>query len=213
VVTRATQWRLRHGDGEQSPWSAKETAERLLAKWDRSAETLLEEAADEVTKARKEFIAETDVRIVSVRNPNPFQVDHRKPTLAFPDGSEMQFEEGTSEEQIKAAMEEAAHEAHPDPYPPKVRGERPELEERQVWERELLTSKERTPFPAVEAWDHFFPMDAVAETLDELSQKGWSLVSVSEDRGLYKSALAENRSAPLLVRYLLVREDGVAPPP
>lgn len=164
-----------------------------------------------MTKAREEFIAETDVRIVSARNPNPFQVDHHKPTLTFPDGSEMQFEEGIEEKQIQAAIEEAAREVHPDPHPPNVTGERPELEERQVWERELVTDKKCTPFPVVETWDHFFPMDAVAETLDELSQEGWVLVSTSEDRGLYKSDLAENRSAPLLARYLLVREDSTAP--
>lgn len=212
MVSRTARWRLRYEDGKESEWlSSKKQADALLAKWEETASSTLDGAKGSIEQTREEFVAETDLEIVSVHNPNPFQVDYQKPTITFPDGSKMQFEEGTSENRIRAAIEEAAWEAHPDPNPGEVSGSRPEAESLQVWERELLADGERRSFPDISSWDHFFPMSGVVETLDELSREGWSVLSASEDRGLYRSDLAENVSAPLTVRYLLVRGDQAGP--
>jgi hypothetical protein len=213
VISRTTRWCLRYEDGKQSEWlPSRGDADALLAKWEKTAGATLAEGTEHGERAREEFIAKTHFEIVSMHNPHPFQVDNRKPTLTFPDGSTMQFEEGVPEEQIREAMEAAAREAHPDPVADELTESRPELESLQVWERELLVSEERRSFPDITSWDRFFPMAGVLETLDELSREGWSVLSTSEDRGLYRSDLAENASAPLLVRYLLVQDDHANSP-
>jgi phosphoglycolate phosphatase-like HAD superfamily hydrolase len=208
VVSRTIRWRLDYPNGERSEWLSNEETDQLLERWDREAGTTLAEAREEVEREREEFIAATEFKIVSVHNPNPFQVEYRKPTFTFPDGSTMQFEEGVPEEQIKEAMAEAAREAHPDP----TSRDRPVQESVRVWEREILVGESRRSLPDIFSWDYSFPMADVIATLDELAREGWSVLSTSEDRGLYASKLADNVSAPLCVRYLLA-QDGPNPAP
>ncbi len=119
----------------------------------------------------------------------------------------MQFPETAIQEAIQGAIEEAAKEAHPDPLPQDFPGA-PALESAKVWECEFLAGAEHFSYPDIFSWDHYFPMPEVAQTLDELAREGWSVLTASEDRGLYRSDLAESVSAPLSVRYLLVREAG-----
>ncbi len=212
MVSRATRWRLNYEDGRQSEWLSKGSADALLAEWDQTAGTTLAGVTESAEQARKEFEANTHLEVVSIHNPHPFQVDYQKPTLVFPDESTMQFEEGTSEGRIRTAIEAAAREAHPDPAADQVPEERPALESMPVWEREFLAGEGRLHFPDISSWDHFFPMLGVVETLDQLSREGWSVLTASEDRGLHRSDLAENASAPLIVRYLLVRESPISSP-
>ncbi len=202
VVSRTTRWRLAHVEGKRTEWLPKREADELLAKWDDEAAGGLKEATGRVEKARERFLAETELEIVSVPNQNPFQADDRKPTVTFPDGSTMQFEEGAPEKQIRQATEEAAREVHPDPTLSELGESRPELESRSVWELEFLANQSRRSLSDISSWDHFFPMAGVIEALDELSREGWSVLSASEDRGLDP----ENASVPLRVRYLLVRD-------
>lgn len=204
VVSRTTRWRLAYPGGEKSAWLPKEEADELLEKWDQEAGATLAEAREQVEREREEFLAAAELEIVSVHNPNPFQAEYRKPTVTFPDGSTIQFEESAPEERIQEAMKEAAREAHPDPD----RRGRPVQESLPVWEREILAGESRRSLPDILSWDYSFPMADVIETLDELARYGWSVLNASEDRGLYSSKLAENTSAPLCVRYLLAREDG-----
>lgn len=207
VVGRTTRWRVSFAQDTPSPWSDKADAEKLLGKWRNVAGDALARAEEKIDRDRKDFIAKTEIEIVTVDNPNPFQVDYRKPTIAFPDGATMQFPETATQEAIQGAIEEAANEAHPDPLPQDFPGA-PELESAKAWEREFLAGAERLSYPDIFSWDHCFPMPEVAQTLDELARDGWSVLSASEDRGLYRSDLAESVSAPLSVRYLLVREAG-----
>lgn len=204
VVNRTTRWRLIYADGEKSKWLPKEQVDELLEKWNREAESTLTEAQEQVKREREEFLAATKFKIVSVHNPNPFLAEYRKPTVTFPDGSTMQFEEGVPEEQIQEAMDAAAREAHPD----QASQSRPERDSLPVWEREFLAGESRRSLPDISSWDHAFPMAEVIETLDDLAREGWSVLNASEDRGLYPSTLAENTSAPLRVRYLLARDDA-----
>lgn len=204
VVSRTTRWRVSFAQDTPSEWSEKSDAEKLLGKWRTVADDALAQAQEKIDQARKEFIAETEIEIVTVDNPNPFQVDYRKPTVTFPDGSTMQFPEAAPQDTIQKALEDAAKEAHPDPAPEDFPGA-PALESAKVWEREFLDSGKRLSYPDIFTWDHYFPMSEVAQTLDELAREGWSLLSASEDRGLYRSDLAESVSAPLTVRYLLDR--------
>jgi hypothetical protein len=208
VLSRATRWRVRYAEEKRSEWSGKENAEELMAQWRGGADDTLEEAEAEIRQAREKFIARTEIEIVSVRNPNPFQVDYRKPTITFPDGSTLQFAEAAPEDEIRKAIEDAAGESHPDPAPTDLIGTPPQLESAKVWEREFLDNRGRLPYSDIFTWDHYFPMSEVAQTLDELAEDGWSLVNSSEDRGLFRSDLAESVSAPLTIRYLLVREGG-----
>jgi hypothetical protein len=208
VVSRATRWRVCFIDDTPSEWSDKWQAEELLGKWRGAAADMLSGAKKKVEKAREEFIDQTQVEVILVANPNPFQVDDRKPTVTFPDGSTIQFPEETPQNAIDEEIRNAAKEAHPDPSPQDVTGASAELESVRVWERELLEGGRRLPYPDILAWDHHFPMADVAQTLDELAREGWSVLEASEDRGLFCSDLAESVSAPLTVRYLLAREDG-----
>jgi len=210
VVYRTWQWRLRYATGEHSDWSSKKKVDELLDTWNREADTKRKAASTEAETARKEFIAGTELSVVSVRNPNPFQVDYRKPTLTFPDGFTQQFEEGTSKKEIEQAVDAAAAEAYPDLASIQEQ-ESPELEDRPVWERELITGGERQSFPETSSWNHAFPMEDVAKTLDELAREGWTVLQASEDRGLYESELAKNMSAPVCVRYLLEGEAAGSP--
>ena len=205
VVSRTTRWRLAHADGTNTEWASKEEADEALAKWDGEAAEALKEAAKRVEEARKRFLDEAELEIVSVPNLNPFQVDYRKPTVSFPDGSTMQFEEGDPEGHIREAMEEVARGAHPDPTIGEVGGGRPELQSLPVWEVEFLANQDRRSLPDLSSWDHFFPMAGVIEILDKLSDEGWSVLNASEDRGLNPSDFAESASVPLRVRYLLTR--------
>lgn len=206
MLSRTTRWRLAYQDGESSEWASKEQADQLLEKWGRESEATSAEKLKQIEREREDFLLATKVKIVSVHNPNPFQVDYRKPTVTFPDGSTMQFEEGVREEQIQKAIEGAAREAHPDPAP----RSRPAREDLPVWEREFLADGSRRSLPDISSWDHAFPMADVIETLDELAREGWVVLNASEDRGLYSSTLAENTSAPLRVRYLLARDASSA---
>jgi phosphoglycolate phosphatase-like HAD superfamily hydrolase len=207
-VSCATRWRVRFATDTPSEWSDKRDAEELLGKWRGAADDTLTQANEKIRQARKEFIAATEIEIVTVANPNPFQVDDQRPTITFPDGSTIQFAEGVPQGEIDRAMEDAAKEAHPDPDPKDITGTSAELESVRVWEREFLDNGNRIPYPDIFTWNHYFPMSDVAQTLDELAQAGWSIVHASEDRGLLRSDLAESLSAPLTVRYLLVREIG-----
>jgi hypothetical protein len=198
------EWRLRYPDSDYSKWFAdKEEADALLAQWQTRTGATLDEATGRARQAREEFVAEVELEIVTVHNPNPFQVDYQKPTLTFPDGSVMQFEDGVPREQIQREIDAASLVAHPDPVTEELSAGRPELERRQVWRLELLTGEKRRPYPDVTSWDHSFPMADVIGTLDELSREGWTVLNASEDRGLYSSDLAELR-----VRYLLARDMG-----
>lgn len=205
MVSRTTRWRLVHAEGTNTEWLSKEEADESLAKWDKEAAGALKEAAERIEGARERFLAEAKLEIVSYPNQNPFQVDYRKPTVSFPDGSTMQFEEGDPEGHIRESMEMVAREAHPDPTIGEIGGGRPELQSLPVWEVEFLANQSRRSFPDLSSWDHFFPMAGVIEVLDELSREGWTVLSASEDRGLNPSDFAENASVPLRVRYLLAR--------
>lgn len=213
MVSRTTRWRLVYTEGKTTEWLPKSEADGSLAKWNKEAAGSLKDAAQRVEEERARFLAETKVEILSYPNPNPFLVDFRKPTVTYPDGSTMQFEEGVSEEKIREAMEGVAREAHPDPGVNERGGGRPEMESLPVWEVEFLANSSRRCLPDISSWDHFFPMAGVAEILDELSGEGWSVLSASEDRGLNPSDFAENTSVPLRVRYLLVRNASTDPVP
>lgn len=214
VIERKRGWRARLPDGSETAWlPTKARAEQASTSWKEKAQKELDvafnEAKREVREARRGFIAETKVEIVTVDNPARFQRDFEKPTVCLPDGAQIQFEQGTPKKEIDSYIKAAAREAHPDPERPNPPTGNPTVEELNVWEAELILEGQRHNLPAIDVWSRFFPMEAVSTHLNELAADGWSVVHVSEDRGLYKSAIAANMSAPLVVRYLLARDtDG-----
>jgi hypothetical protein len=213
IVERTNRWQVSFPDREDTEeFQAKADAEIASSEWSRKEEAKrdrkLEAAARESATKREVFRADTKFELVTVRNSNPFQADFHKPTVIFPDGSETRFEEGTLKELIEDHIKERSLKAFPDPKPtdPRFRVEAPTVDEIRVWEAELVLGDERRSLPDIKSWSHYFPAESVAIALNDLAVDGWSVAHVSEDRGLYTSDIAMNRSAPVLARYLLVRE-------
>lgn len=54
-------------------------------------------------------------------------------------------------------------------------------------------------------WCEGVPLKGIAHTLNQFSGEGWTVVSTSEDKGLYKGADARSESYPSRMRFLLSR--------
>jgi hypothetical protein len=183
-------------------------AKALLDEWSVKRQEGRLEAMRKVEAEREKFVAEASLEIVTVGNPNFLQTDYRKPMVTFPDGSHLQFEEGTPKEKILSHLRVAAERAHPAPDSGEgeFAGPGPELEKVNVWEASLFLEGERQALPDIGSWEYFFPIQAVVTQLEGLAEEGWAIAHVSEDRGVYSSKLASSVSAPVATRYLLVRE-------
>lgn len=209
VVSRKKRWRVSPPGDDLSEWfDAKEEASLHAERWQQrtkeSRDQAFQEALENSARARAEFIGECTVEIVTVPNNEPFQADSKKPTVTFPDGEAIQFGEDTDRATIDEYIETRARNEHPDPS----RGNfdvSVEIEESAAWGAELFIGGTRRRLPDIESWSYFFPMDSVAATLNDLAGEGWSVVHVSEDRGLYTSDIVQNMSAPVAARYMLVR--------
>lgn len=55
-------------------------------------------------------------------------------------------------------------------------------------------------------WPHGFPVEWVLPMLDDIEARGWELVDVSEDRGLFAGTLGVNESHVVTARYLFQRQ-------
>lgn len=163
---------------------------------------------ERVKAEREQFVAETTVEVVAVKNPNFLLGPDYRPTVTFPDGSHLQFDERTPRQEIQAAIEEAAAVAHPISERSDGEGANKDLkiEEAAVWEAVLFIDGERRSLADILSWEFHFPIRDVIARLDELAAEGWTVAHVSEDRGVYTSKLAANISAPVAARYLLVRD-------
>lgn len=78
-----------------------------------------------------------------------------------------------------------------------------------TWQSELVHGDGRVePYdlgdPGWSWWG--VPASQVAAVLDALASEGWSLVHVSEDKGLFSGATAGFESYPARIRYLLRRQ-------
>ena len=209
VVSRKKRWRVLFPDGSRSEWlGTRDGAAAEVAAWKKGTESsrgrAFEEAREKSAAARAEFIAKCVVEIVTVPNDQPYQADFELPTVTFPDGTAMRFDEDTTQSTIDEYIETQAQNEHPDPSPSDFE-ETPGIDESSAWAAELLVEGKRNPLPDIESWSYSFPMESVAATLNDLADEGWSVVHVSEDRGLYASDVAQNMSAPVAARYLLVR--------
>jgi hypothetical protein len=126
--------------------------------------------------------------------------------IKFPDGTRASVAPGQSDELIDSAYLSR----HPKPRFPvspfqqwfrllKVSSER-------IWVARLFEDGKETPMPMnVERRQFNFPIPEVLSLLDTLSRAGWTIVHVSEDRGLYSGEDAPSESAITTVRYLLRR--------
>jgi hypothetical protein len=59
---------------------------------------------------------------------------------------------------------------------------------------------------APRGWQYGAPLDAIVPLLNELGRRGWSLVSIEEDKGLYAGVESANSAAPVRIRYTFSRE-------
>jgi hypothetical protein len=57
----------------------------------------------------------------------------------------------------------------------------------------------------IETWSGGIPATEITEALDTLSELGWQVVSITEDKGLYSGADAQREAGPVIVRILLRR--------
>ena len=77
-----------------------------------------------------------------------------------------------------------------------------------TWRCELVHGDGRREQPDVvdQEWSWWgAPLVMIGAVLDRLADEGWSLVHVSEDRGLYVGADVQEESYPTRFRYLLTR--------
>jgi hypothetical protein len=195
VISRKRRWRISlPGDGPTEWFDAEGEAKAMQDEWkDKAVEKRDEahrQAVEKSSQARAKFVEDCAIEIVSVHNPKLFQVDFRKPTVTLPDGTTKQFDEGTQRQVLDEYIEKRAWSRHPDPSPGKS-DFTPEIEDSYAWDSELFIDGARRSLPEIENWSYFYPMDSVAATLNGLAEEGWSVVHVSEDRGLYASNIAQ----------------------
>lgn len=210
IVSRKNRWCVSFPDDDPTEWSDTEPAARsTAAKWkmkmEPSRDQAFQAALEKNLQARDKFIAECTIEIVTVSNPQPFQNDFKQPTVIFPDGSTMEFREDTPQPEIDAYIETCAQNEYPDPSRDAFEVS-PEIKKSGAWDARLFLDGSQHSLPDIDSWSYFFPMESVTKTLNNLAEDGWSVVHVSEDRGLYSSEIVSNMSAPVAARYLLARD-------
>jgi hypothetical protein len=80
--------------------------------------------------------------------------------------------------------------------------------EMRVWRTRIVYAATVQPveFADESTYGWGYPMMGIQRELERLGSEGWSLVHVSEDRGLYKGLDSDNESRLVGVRYLLARD-------
>ncbi len=169
-------------------WIDDEALPKAVAAARQSREAFCEECTTQVRRVKQQGLL----------NPDRFVTD-----IHGPDGTVIARDVGDDEEDRIASLAQASF---PDPTEKLPHDELGHVAERVVWRASLFIDGERKDLPAVDSWAYGLPIESVLGVLNELAAEGWSVVQVSEDRGIYAGVTNNTDSAVTKARYLLVRE-------
>lgn len=207
VVSQEERQRVSFPDGRPPEWFDNHAAAASAVRsWQQEHEERASEdvsPGERIAVARREFIARCTVKSATASDASeaPGGV-----IVTFPDGEETRFSAGATKIQIVGFIEARARNEFPDPDKEQAAEAQARVVKRPAWAAELFLEDSQRPLQDIYSWSYSFPMEAISRTLNELATEGWSVVHVSEDRGLYPATIASNVSAPVTVRYLLVRD-------
>ncbi len=131
--------------------------------------------------------------------------------LTFPDGSSTECREQERDARIYETFRRIRGPA-PDAWQfPTWRSEHiPKVEQKRGWIGIAYHPDGREEQLAVDLldWRYGAPLTGIAQILNKFSGQGWTVVSTSEDKGLYKGADAQQESYPSRMRFLLTPPTG-----
>lgn len=215
VVTEPDGTRSFHepGAGQRVVEQRRGQAERGTAKRERAAEDAHRQRTAEWNEHRQRWIDQLSLETVETltrghgkrRAPTKYYVDR----VTFPDGGVEEFFQSNTKGEIEARYTRD----HPLPRRPSARQDAaphaalPTWRAERTWRAELFlpTGRQALPMRPL-SWPYGFPMEEVMNVLNDLAQDGWSVLHVSEDRGLYTGADTPTDSGLTSVRYLLRRD-------
>jgi len=201
AISRAHGGLLKFPDGEHQLFEDHEKAVEAWHEW--VADNLLRKAVEQVRQERKAFIDGCTWDERKIKQPGLLTPDSVVRYVLDPDGKVIGDPDSVDFNEI---VEEKALEKFPEPD---VGGAAFKsgsgVEQVVIWTVGLYTDGKYRQLPAFSSWSFGLPIEGVLAILNELAKKGWSVVHVSEDRGLYAGITNQTDSAVTTARYLLTR--------
>ena len=197
-------------DGSSEVFDEYELAKSAWEKWVK--ENLLPAAIEEARRKRREFIDGCTVREKRTPRSGFMNPDLVQEEVVAPSGETIHVAQ-TRGGDHSGRIASAAQGQFPDPNLNAVvqeNGGYTPVKEIVVWAAGFYAGDEYKPLPAFRYWDFGLPMEGILSVLNDLATEGWSVVHVSEDRGIYAGATNHTDSSVTTSRYLLVREVGAA---
>jgi hypothetical protein len=189
-------------DGKKEFFDQQAEAEASRQKW--IAEKVLPNAERKVEEKRRVFAEGCRVQEERLKQPGLLTSDRILQNVLDADGTYLG--EATAEDFL-AIVEKAALKKFPDPiHELLASGATGAVEKQVVWAAGLYLGGTFESLPAIWTWNFGLPIEDALRILNDLAAEGWRVVSVSEDRGIYRGATNQTDSAVTTVRYLLARE-------
>lgn len=200
VIMRAKGGAFRRADGTTETF--EEHAKAMAAQKAWVAEELLPEATATTLQARETFIRQCTLKERRVKRSGFLAPDDVYVDILGPNGEDL----GLVKDNAEAEIAQRARHRFPDPSADElVASSGTRVTETVVWAAGLYLGGKYQRLAAFEDWAFGFPIENVLGVLNDLSAEGWSVVHVSEDRGLYTGRTTQTDSAVTRARYLLAR--------
>lgn len=202
ALARAKGGVFRKPDGSTEAFDDLREARKAMWRWTETE--VLPKAVAAARESREAFCNDCTIEVRRVQQPGLFTADRVVSDIHGPDGEVIAKDvpDDHQETRIKAA----AQSRFPEPTAEKLpAAEKGEVSERVIWTASLFIDGKQKDLPSFGWWVYGFPIESVLGVLNELAVEGWSVVQVSEDRGLYSGTTTDTDSAVTKARYLLVR--------
>jgi hypothetical protein len=190
-------------DGRKEFFGEHAKAVSTWQKW--VEENALGEAQRKAQNERQAFIESCQIQEERLKQSGLLTPDRILKRVLDGDGNYLG--EAAGEGGFETIVEKAALAKFPEPHREGVAAEAGgQVTQQVVWAVGLYLNETCEQLPAIWNWKFGFPIEDALKILNDLAGKGWRIVSVSEDRGLYKGATNQTDSAVTTVRYLLARD-------
>jgi hypothetical protein len=187
--------------GESRLFDVYEKAEDAWLDWVR--ENALPAAVQKAQEEREAFTAGCEMKERRIKQPGLLNPDLVVKEVHGPEGRLLG---NADNEDFDDLAEKVALERFPEPNLGNVaQATNGGAEKVVVWAAGLYLDGEYKALPAFQYWTFGLPIEAVLKVLNELAAAGWSVVHVSEDRGLYAGVTNQTDSWVTKARYLLAR--------
>lgn len=202
-------------EGETLPPSIYNSEDQLHGWWAEkvraSAQASYNQAIASWNKAWQEFRSQCFVETKRVKQDtgSVFKTWIEVDVVTLPDGTIEQFDRGKGGEQISRQFRSAT--------PPPAALDDPSSSftqwrnritrsEVRTWRADLYVDGTATPLDidTSQGWKYGLPIEEILRILNDLADKGWTVLHVSEDRGLYTGEDAQNDAYVTRARYMLV---------